>query len=222
MLDYFYFIIFFGNIFLFTYYSFNELRKDEKLFSIIHNIFSSKNNTLKEIRKIPYCILIEDSLINIYLSEFISIFTENYRIFLIRSLFALSFIINFGLINNRNFVLMQILHNYILSYFIIPNTPLRSLFIHMLNNFLVNIFRYYLHRKCEKIEKLRSESPLMYELERIKEKKIVTERIAEHNLNFWFDARKDDITTPKTEIKPRVEITSDSESISSEEHQKKD
>ena len=183
-----YFLIFCLNIGIFTYYSFLESKKDKNLFPILHETFISKTNVKKAIAKMPIPILIEESLICIYIPEFLDYFNLN-NIHLLRIIFAISHLLNIKIIKNRNFVLMQFLHSYILSYITLSNTPLLSLFIHFLNNLVVCILRYYLHNNY-------FESPMARlldeELRKLKDKKLVTNPITN-----WFP-QEDNITTPKS------------------------
>jgi len=189
--DLFYFVIFFLNIFGFTYYSFLAIKNDPKLFEMIDGVYSSRESLKKEMNKLPYFIMVEEALICVYLYGLYGFLELPYREHVIRILFALSHLINIRYNKNAIFVWQKIFHNYVLSYYVVGQEPLKSLFIHLSNNVIVNIIRHLLHlRNRKNIKTFENE---LYDL---KNKKIATDIISILN-----NVAKEDNITVKSPVK---------------------
>jgi len=194
--DFFYLIIFLGNIFGFCYYGLEIIKEDKKYFNDLHSLYKCKNEAIKEIKKIVGYTLFENALICVYIFELLGFISDIWRLNLVRFLFVM----NVKYISSCNFILLQIFHRLTLSYFILGFSPVWSLFVHVMDNVLINIFRFYLHSGYDIEYRMKKDNPLVYELEKVREKRIVSE-----NLSFWFAPQTDDITTPKIAKQDKID-----------------
>jgi len=147
----------------------------------------------KEMNKLPYFIIVEEALICVYLYGLYGFLGLPLREHVVRILFALSHLFNIKYNKNAIFIWQQIMHNYVLSYYVVGQEPLKSLFIHLSNNVIVTIIRHLLHLRYKKLNIRNNRNTELYDL---KNKKIASDIISILN-----NVAKEDNITVKNPVK---------------------
>ena len=156
-LSFFYFLIFIGNAFFYSYFSFKSIKSNIDLFRDVHKNYKNPKYIESKIAALPYKLLIENTLICVYMADILENF--EYKILILRIFFVFGGLMGDRLEVGKRVILERLLHNLILSFMVIPNFPTYSYLIHLLDNFGVIIFDKYFHDYYDaKKDFLRSDS----------------------------------------------------------------
>lgn len=138
-----YFMIFSLNAGLYSYLSFKSVKKDIDLFREIHAENLNKKCIENKIASLPYKLLIENTIICVYIADTLDNFL--YKIIILRIIFGLSGLFVDRLDVNKRVIREKFIHHIVLSFMIIPNRPTYSYLLQLMDSFMVILFDKYFH-----------------------------------------------------------------------------